>query len=313
MTIDEKRFPMTAVAWMRCEHEARRAHPSLKAIEDSGRNLTERDIAALDCENIVLTGLRRRYREAAAAEKYPIRLFDWDSPHYTTARVKPGLRAANSIGGTPAIYLYGDLGEKYGGVTAEEFQRQLAKIPDSSPLNLHVHSGGGSYTDGVAIYTMLKRRAGKVVCTVDGLAASAASLITMAADEIAISRGAWIMIHESRAGIGDSARASDFEDAAARLREVNSQIVAIYSDRWKGTIAELQSALAAETWYGANEAVAVGLADYVSEQVAIAARFDESRYDYSRIPSELSISALCDRDRNAFARRRAGLYLHRIM
>lgn len=196
-----------------------------------------------------------------------------------------GIKIRNSKDDHADVDLYGVIGDEYGGVTADQFRKELAKIPAKTPVTLHIHSDGGSFFDGVAIHSQLRQRAGGVHVVVDGLAASAASLIAMAGKSITMAKHSWMMIHEARAG--SFGRASDFRAIAERLDATNSEIVSIYSGRWKGTEEELRSALDAETWLSADDAVAAGLADYVGDSLAIAARLDESKFTFKNAPQAL--------------------------
>ncbi|MDT9693988.1 ATP-dependent Clp protease proteolytic subunit, partial [Streptomyces sp. P9(2023)] len=80
------------------------------------------------------------------------------------------------------VRIYGDIG-RWGGVSAKDFAEQIAAL-DVDQINLYVNSPGGAAWDGVAIMNALRRHRARVLVTVDGLAASAASLICMAGDHI---------------------------------------------------------------------------------------------------------------------------------
>lgn len=207
----------------------------------------------------------------------------------------------------PTVWLYGDIGGP-GGITAESLRRELAEIPDSAPLDLHVHSDGGLFKEGIAIYSLLHHRPGPVHAYVDGRAASAGTFPLMAADTVTMMTGSWLMIHQAASQVEGGA--DDHRWAAAKLDEINRQLVDIYRPRWKGTREELEAALAAETWFSAEQAVAVGLADRVSPAMAIAAHLSNERCkQYQNIPSEVMVAADHADDRTAFNRRRAELKL----
>ena len=179
------------------------------------------------------------------------------------------LRISNKTGETPSVYLYGVIGDEYGGITSDQFRKELAEIPKQKPLNLHIHSEGGSVFEGIAIFNQLKQRQSKISVTVDGLAASAASFVAMAGNTITMSQHSWMMIHEAH-GIA-MGRARDFRAAADHIEAMNSEIISIYKARWKGSEDELRAALDAETWLDSESAVAAGLADSVSDSLSIAA------------------------------------------
>ncbi len=201
-----------------------------------------------------------------------------------------------NAGDRATVDLYGVIGDDYDGITAEQFSKELAQIPAKQPIELHINSPGGSYFDGVAMHAKLTQRKGDVYVIVDGLAASAGSLVAMAGKTIEMSKYSKMMIHEANGGIGEIyGRAGDFRAAAEkmlsyadRLDATNRDIVEIYSSRWNGTQAELRAALDAETWLSAEDAIGVGLADSVSDSMAIAACFDPKQFGYRNAPQALT-------------------------
>lgn len=196
------------------------------------------------------------------------------------------LKITNAKGDRATVDLYGVIGDEYGGITADQFRKELAQIPAKTPIDVHIHSDGGSFFDGVAMHSQLRQRAGEVNVIVDGLAASAASLVAMAGKTITMAKHSWMMIHEARGAM--SGRAGDFRTAADRLDATNSEIVSIYAKRWKGTEDELRAALDAETWLSAEDSIAAGLADSLGETMAIAACVDASQFKYSNVPKRLA-------------------------
>lgn len=195
-----------------------------------------------------------------------------------------GLKITDN-GSRVSVDLYGVIGDEYGGITADSFRKELAQIPAKTPIDVHIHSDGGSFFDGVAMHSQLKQRKGDVHVIVDGLAASAASLVAMAGKTITMAKHSWMMIHEAN-GIMRG-RASDFRAAAERLEATNREIMSIYSGRWKGTEDDLRNALDVETWYSADDSVGAGLADNVSDSLAIAACLDQSKFTYKNVPQLL--------------------------
>lgn len=195
-----------------------------------------------------------------------------------------GLRISNG-GERPAVYLYGVIGDEYGGITSDQLRKELAQIPSKQAIDLHIHSEGGSVFDGIAMHSQLSQRSGAVNVMVDGLAASAASFVAMAGKSITMAQHSWMMIHEAH-GIG-MGRAADFRTAADRLEAMNAEIVSIYTKRWKGTADDLRAAMDAETWFDAEGAVASGLADSVGKSLSIAACID-NRFGYKKMPETLA-------------------------
>lgn len=160
---------------------------------------------------------------------------------------------------TAEVYIY-DAIDSWWGVSASRFVKDLAAL-DVDTINLRVNSPGGSVYDGVAIMNAIRRHPANVIATVDGLAASAASFIIQAADEVIMGRGTELMIHDASTICWGDAR--DMVDMAAHLDRISGTIAGLYAERAGGTAEEWRYAMLAETWYTADEAVAAGLADRI--------------------------------------------------
>jgi ATP-dependent Clp protease protease subunit len=200
-----------------------------------------------------------------------------------------GLKITNAQAARPTVWLYGDIGEFFGGISADDFRKALNEIPTAKEIELHIHSEGGIFFDGVAMHSALRQRKGPVHVIVDGIAASAASIVAMGGTTVAMATHAWLMIHEARSG--GEGTAEELRAEADRLDQINSEIVRIYGNRWKEDEKALVKALHAETWYPAEEAVAIGLADSIIDKPAIAARFDPAKYHYRHTPEPLVAKA----------------------
>lgn len=169
------------------------------------------------------------------------------------------MEAANAAR-SAEIFIYGAIGGWYG-VDANQFVTELATL-DVDEIQLRVNSPGGSVYDGVAIMNALKRHKANVTASIDGIAASAASFIIMAADEIQIGPGAEVMIHDAWAYT--MGNANELTDEAAHLDRISNSIAGLYASRAGGTPEQWREAMKAESWYSAKEAVAAGLADSVT-------------------------------------------------
>lgn len=178
---------------------------------------------------------------------------------------------AAQASGTVRIDILGPIGETWedDGMRAADFVAQLAELPANTRLDLHLSSPGGSATEGVVIYNNLRRFTGHTRVVVDGMAASAASIIAMAGDEIVMSPGSLMMIHNGRGALfGGSAQ--DFRTMADLLDKTNTSMAEVYARRAGGTVAGWLEAMAREQWYTAAEAVANGLADRVDDDAPAA-------------------------------------------
>jgi ATP-dependent protease ClpP protease subunit len=183
------------------------------------------------------------------------------------------------------ILLYGDVGDPWGwgdGFTPSDVAQALA-LHGAGDVVVRVNSGGGIAFDGVAIYSLLRAHAltgGKVAIVVDGIAASAASLIAMAGDTIEMRAGAMMMIHDA-AGI-TWGTAEDHEKSRNMLDKLSGQYARVYSDRSGRPDAEIRELMLAETWFTAEEAVEAKLATSVLTDAAVStASFDYRVYAHA--------------------------------
>jgi len=161
------------------------------------------------------------------------------------------------IGGD--IVLHGFVGDSYmdEGFTAKQVLSALAGTPGD--VTIRLNSGGGFATDGAAIYAAIKAHAGHVTMRVEGIAASAASLIAMAGDEVIMADGAMMMVHDpSGLTIGT---ASDHRQAAGALDKLGESYASVYASRSGLSEARVRELMLAETWMTASEAVGLGFAD----------------------------------------------------
>ncbi|MBN9795648.1 hypothetical protein DMP17_44845 [Pseudonocardia sp. TMWB2A] len=132
---------------------------------------------------------------------------------------------------TATIELYDEIG--IWGTTAKSFVNELKDL-DTKTIELHINSLGGDAWDGIAIYNALRDHSAKVIVTVDGLAASAAGLVTMAGDEVIMNRHSELMIHEAWGMCMGNAEA--MADMVTRLDKISANIAAVYADRAGGTV-----------------------------------------------------------------------------
>ncbi|MFC6038421.1 head maturation protease, ClpP-related [Paenisporosarcina macmurdoensis] len=163
------------------------------------------------------------------------------------------------------LTIYGDIGESWWGesTSASDVEKALKSIT-SDTINVFINSGGGDAFDGIAIYNQLKNHPAKVIVHVDGLAASAASLIAMAADDLVMNIGSMLMIHEASTIAWGTK--SDIQKTLNALEGIDKSIADIYMTRYTGEREEIVSLIEAESWLTAGEAVELGLADRVNEK-----------------------------------------------
>ncbi|PRG91362.1 peptidase [Burkholderia multivorans] len=173
-------------------------------------------------------------------------------------RWNPDVRAANADDAA-AISIYDSIGDNWEGtgVTAKRISAALRNI-GAREVTVNVNSPGGDFFEGVAIYNLLREHKAKVTVNVMGLAASAASVIAMAGDEILMGDGAFLMIHNAWAvAIGNR---HDMAAAAATLAPFDAAMAKLYAQR-AGISEETAAAMMdKETWIGADQAVKDGFA-----------------------------------------------------
>lgn len=169
--------------------------------------------------------------------------------------------------GPSNLYLEGTIAsETWWGdeVTPEAFRNELRQM--KGDLLVHINSQGGDVFAGVTIYNALKdysKGKGKVTVKVDGLAASIASVVAMAGDEIIMSPGSMMMVHNPWSmGVGS---AEELRKAADTLDEIKDAILPIYTERSGLSDEEVQDLMDNETWMTAEKAVELGFADVVQK------------------------------------------------
>jgi ATP-dependent Clp protease protease subunit len=158
--------------------------------------------------------------------------------------------------------------EWWGGVAPESFVKALRGIT-ASTIHLRINSPGGSVFAARAMEQALRDHKAKVVVHIDGLAASAATFIAMAGDEIIMSKGALFMIHNAWTGLWGNAE--DLRKEADLLDKIDGTLAETYAERTGKDKDSISAWMTAETWFTAAEAVEQGFADRVAETEAKAA------------------------------------------
>lgn len=144
-----------------------------------------------------------------------------------------------------------------------------------SHIDVTINSGGGLVSDGLAIYTALSQHPAFVTVTIMGVAASAASLIAMAGDEVEIAEGALVMVHNPALSARGGRR--ELEAALSAYDAMRSSALKIYSDRSGQTPEAVGEMMDRETWMTSDQAVANGFATKVlKNKAAMSADLDFS-------------------------------------
>lgn len=144
-------------------------------------------------------------------------------------------------------------------ITPKQFKSELTS--SDGDVIVWINSPGGDVFAASQIYNMLKEYNGKVTVKIDGIAASAASVIAMAGSEILMSPVAMMMIHNPATVI--FGEASDFQNGIDMLSEVKESIINAYEKRTGLARNKISKMMDSETWFSANKAVELGFADKV--------------------------------------------------
>ena len=169
-----------------------------------------------------------------------------------------------------------DEAEWWGGVAPESFVKAVYAVDPSHTINLRVNSPGGSVFAARAMEQALRAHKGKVVVHIDGLAASAATFVSMAGDEVVMAKGAMFMIHKAWTGMWGNAE--DLRKEADLLDKIDGTLAETYADKTGKDIAAITEWMAAETWFTAQEAMDAGFATSIAEAEAKALAWDLSAY-----------------------------------
>lgn len=186
---------------------------------------------------------------------------------------------------TAEISIYDEIG--FWGVSAASFAQDLKNCGNNlKQINLHIHSPGGDVFDGIAIYNLLKNHPANVTVHIDGLAASMASVIAMAGNEVIMPENAMMMIHKPWGIQGGDAE--DMRKYADLLDKVENTLIPAYASKTGKTPEELAEMLSAETWLNGKECVEQGFADKLAEPlVAMASIKSRKLEDFENMPKAM--------------------------
>lgn len=174
-------------------------------------------------------------------------------------RWNPGIRAASEE--EHSISIYDAIGQdpwSGEGVTTKRIAAALRSV-NGADVTVNINSPGGDMFEGLAIYNLLRDYSGKVTVKVLGLAASAASIIAMAGDEIRIARAGFLNIHNCWVvALGNR---QDLLEVASRLEPFDQAMAEIYASRTQSQLSAMQQLMDADTWLNGSAAVEQGFCD----------------------------------------------------
>ncbi len=184
------------------------------------------------------------------------------------------------------ISIFDEIG--YYGVSAKQFIGDLKRVPADHEIVLKIHSPGGEVFDGNAIFNALKRHPGGVTVQIEGLAASMATVISLAGAPVKMAANGFYMIHNPwGVAMGD---ADEMRDQAALLEKIREGMIAAYAAKSGQELEQIAAWMDAETWFTAAEAQAAGFVDEVTDSLALAASANKfSRLGkFRNAPSDLT-------------------------
>lgn len=174
------------------------------------------------------------------------------------------------------IDLFGFVGgskEFNDGFNETDFLNELRAIPETNDLTISINSFGGSVYTALSIYSLLKKHKGSISFRVDGVAMSAATIITSVPNaRVIMPRGSMMMIHKVSVGIYGNA--DDLKKTVEDIEKLEQNVLEIYAEKTGKSVDAIRMLLDNETYFTAEEAVAFGLADEVDEQQEVRNRID---------------------------------------
>jgi ATP-dependent protease ClpP protease subunit len=200
---------------------------------------------------------------------------------------------------TAIMRIYEDIGEDFwtgGGITAKSFAGQLDELGDIKRLNVHINCLGGDAFTAQAIYSIISDYPAKTTSYIDGVAASAATIVACAADEVIARHNTSYMVHYPWAmAVGN---AEVMRKAADDLDKLTIPIVSVYKEQVNGKIDDdkIRELMAGETWMSADEALENGFVDKVRGKIRAIARasatqimccgqtMNFAKYQYKNVP-----------------------------
>lgn len=211
------------------------------------------------------------------------------------ARMKPFFRAAVRQDGVLEMLVYEEIGMDYWsgeGITAKMFKQQLDNAGIYSGILVRINSPGGDAFEGVAIGNLLKSTGKTIDVAVDGIAASAASIIAMCGKTITMANNAMMMIHDAWTwGVGNS---KEFAKLADTLGKIDGAIAQTYVDRTGKDMSDIRALMDAETWMSAADCLKDGFCTAIAKEdseadaaLAMASRF-KALARYQKVPQALA-------------------------
>ena len=226
------------------------------------------------------------------------------------AAQSPAIKAS---GDEATIYIYDSIvsddatADWCGGVSAQSLVPQIRALKVKN-VHMRINSPGGDVFAAQAICQAIRDCSAHVTAHIDGWAASAATVIAAAADEVVIAEGGMYMIHCGwTVAIGN---ASEMRATGDLLDKVDQTICAQYARKTGKPEAEIMQLMEAETWYSAQEAVDAGFIDAIAAGVKVKAEWDMSAYANAPAPKAQEQDDAATEDHRARQRQRVSMLSH---
>lgn len=216
----------------------------------------------------------------------------------------------NQVNGSGEILLYGPIASSRSWfndtVTPQEFVRDLESL-NGKDVTVRINSGGGDVFAAHAIHNQLVAYKGRVTVIIDGLAASAATIVAMAGQKIIMPSNSMMMIHNPAIGMDDYYTAEDLQKYVDALTAIKGSIVAAYKKRCKLSSEELEILMDAETWMGAQECLDKGFADEINGSIETVLNgntliINSAKYDLTAYKNAASIKSCINEKENNMSR-----------
>ena len=180
----------------------------------------------------------------------------------------------NKVNGNAEILLYGNIAEEkswFGNeASPKQFADDLEKL-NGKDVTVRIHSRGGDVFAAHAIHNLLASYKGNVTVMIDGICASAASIVAVAGNKIIMANNTLLMIHDPMAGMNSYYNAAELIKMAEALDTIKTSIVAAYRKKTNLSEDKLTTMMSNETWMGPKEAKSYGFIDEISGESAKAA------------------------------------------
>lgn len=151
-------------------------------------------------------------------------------------------------------------------IVLKEFLEDLEQIKNKKNITFRINSPGGELYAGISIYNRMKELKGTVTTIVDGLAASAASIIAQGGKIRKMCKGTQMMIHSASCFIFGNYNIQDLEQAVKRIKSANDSVIEIYMDATGKDRESIEKMVRDTTWMGTDTAIKNGFADEIDEQ-----------------------------------------------